>query len=307
MQRYFFKRFIRAVIVVWLVATTFFFALRMISDPVELLFSQSGMATPQEKQAMREFLKLDSPIHIQYADFLFSAAQGDMGHSFRFRQPALPMLLGRIPATLELTFAALAIAAVIGSILGIVAALKPHTLVDHFTIFLSLLGQSVPVFWLGIVLMLIFAVQLGWLPATGRGDLSHLILPAFCLSTYPTASVARLLRSSMMDVMSQDYIRTARAKGLPETVVVIRHGLRNAAIPAITMLGLLLSRLLGGAVVVETIFDWPGIGSLAYKAISLRDFTMVQAASVVFGVAVVVTNFVVDMIYAWIDPRIRYA
>ena len=173
MQQYFVKRLIRAVIVIWLVASTFFFAMRMISDPVELLFSQSGMTTPQEKQAMREFSKLDSPIHVQYADFLISAVQGDMGYSFRFRQPALPMLVGRIPATLELTFAALAIAAVVGSILGIVAALKPHTLIDHFTIFLSLLGQSVPVFWLGIVLMLVFSVQLGWLPATGREGLSQ--------------------------------------------------------------------------------------------------------------------------------------
>ena len=306
MYKYILYRIFRALIVIWLLSTIVFFVLRIIGDPVELLFSQSGMTGVEERKAIIEFYKLDMPLYMQYLNFIYEGIQGNMGYSFRFRQPAMTMLLERLPATLELTAAGIIFAIIFGSILGIIAALKPNTWIDQITIIISLLGQSIPVFWLGLMFIILFSVNLGWLPTSGRGEFVHLIMPAICLSNYPMASVARLLRSSMMDVMNQDYIRTARSKGLSETIIIIKHGIKNASIPVITVLGIQVSSLLGGAVVVETIFDWPGLGSLVFKAIALRDFTMVQAAAIILTVIVVIINLFVDIIYAYIDPRIRY-
>ena len=306
MQRYLMKRAVRALLVIWLVSTVVFFALRIVGDPVEIILG-AGYASARDVEQHRAFLQLDTPLVVQYGKFLVSAAQGDMGRSFRYRVPALPLILKRLPATLELAAAGMFIGVAIGGTLGVMAAMRPNSWVDQVTVFVALLGQSIPVFWLGVMLIMVFAVRLDWLPATGSGGINHVILPALCLSNLTMASVARLIRSNMMDVMSQDYIRTARAKGLDTTLIVIRHALRNAMLPAVTVIGLHVSVLLGGAVVVETIFDWPGMGSLIFGAVQSRDFPLVQGATIIFGVTVVLANLAVDIIYAYIDPRIRYA
>ena len=305
MQAYLVKRAFRALLVIWLVSTVVFLALRTVGDPAELMVGLTGGSAEAAAQ-IRAFLKLDTPLYQQYGSFLVSTAQGDMGRSFRHRLPSLPIVLKRLPATLELAAAGLFLGVVIGGTLGIVAAMRPNTWVDQVTMFVALLGQATPVFWLGIMLVMLFAVRLDWLPATGKGGFTHLILPAVCLSNFTMASIARLLRSTMLDVMSQDYIRTARAKGLTTPVVVVRHALKNAVLPALTVAGLQLAGLLSGAVVIETIFGWPGIGSLIFTAINFRDFPLVQAGTIVFGVTVVLANLLVDILYAYVDPRIRY-
>ena len=285
MRAYLVKRALRGLLVIWLVSTTVFLALRTIGDPPELAHT---------------------PLHSQYGSFLVSAAQGDMGRSFRHRLPALPIVLKRLPATLELAAVGLFFGVVGGGTLGVVAATRPNTWIDRVTMFVALLGQATPVFWLGIMLVMLFSVRLGWLPVAGKGGLTHLILPGVCLSSFTMASMARLIRSTMLDVMSQDYIRTARAKGLTTPLLVARHALKNAALPTLTVAGLQLAALLSGAVVVETVFGWPGIGSLIFSAIKSRDFPLVQAGTIIFGVAVVLANLLVDVLYAYVDPRIRY-
>ncbi len=285
MRAYLVKRALRGLLVIWLVSTTVFLALRTIGDPPELAHT---------------------PLHSQYGSFLVSAAQGDMGRSFRHRLPALPIVLKRLPATLELAAVGLFFGVAVGGTLGVVAATRPNTWVDRVTMFVALLGQATPVFWLGIMLVMLFSVRLGWLPVAGKGGLTHLILPGVCLSSFTMASIARLIRSTMLDVMSQDYIRTARAKGLTTPLLVARHALKNAALPTLTLAGLQLAALLSGAVVVETVFGWPGIGSLIFSAIKSRDFPLVQAGTIIFGVAVVLANLLVDVLYAYVDPRIRY-
>ena len=305
MQTYLVKRSLRALLVIWLVSTVVFLALRTVGDPAELMVSLTG-GSAEAAAKVRAFLKLDVPLYQQYGSFLVDTAQGDMGDSFRHRLPALPIVLKRLPATMELAAAGLFIGVVVGGTLGIVAAMRPNTWVDQVTVFVALLGQATPVFWLGIMLVLLFSVRLDWLPTSGKGGFSHLILPAVCLSNFTMASIARLIRSTMLDVMSQDYIRTARAKGLATPVVVVRHALKNAVLPALTVAGLQLAALLSGAVVIETIFGWPGVGSLIFSAINARDFPLVQSGTIVFGVTVVLANLLVDILYAYVDPRIRY-
>ncbi len=285
MRAYLFRRALRGLLVIWLVSTAVFLALRTIGDPPELS---------------------RTPLHSQYGSFLVSAAQGDMGRSFRHRLPALPIVLKRLPATLELAAVALFFGVAVGGTLGIVAAMRPNTWIDRVTICVALLGQATPVFWLGIMLIMLFSVRLDWLPVAGRGGLDHLIIPSVCLSNFTMASIARLIRSAILDVMSQDYIRTARAKGLTTPLIVVRHALKNTALPVLTVAGLQLAALLSGAVVVETVFGWPGIGSLIFSAIKTRDFPLVQAGTIIFGVTVVLANLLVDVLYAYVDPRIRY-
>ena len=285
MRAYLVKRAFRGLLVIWLVSTVVFLALRTIGDRPELS---------------------RTPLHSQYASFLVAAAQGDMGRSFRYRLPALPLVLNRLPATLELAGSALFLGVVVGGGLGVVAATRPNSWMGRITVSVALLGQATPVFWLGIMLMMLFSVRLDWLPVAGRGGLSHLVLPAACLSGFTVASIARLIRSTLLDVMSQDYIRTARAKGLTTSVIVARHALKNTALPVLTVAGLQLAALLSGAVVVEIVFGWPGMGSLVFSAIKARDYPLVQSVTIVFGVAVVLVNLLVDVLYAYVDPRIRY-
>lgn len=285
MRAYLVKRAFRAMLVIWLVSTVVFLALRTIGDRPELS---------------------RTPLYSQYGSFLVAAAQGDMGRSFRHRLPALPIVLKRLPATLELVAVALIFGVAVGGTLGIVAAMRSNTWTGQVTAFVALLGQATPVFWLGIMLIMLFSVRLDWLPVAGRGGLTHLILPGVCLCSFTMASIARLIRSAMLDVMSQDYIRTARAKGLTTPLIVVRHALKNTALPVLTVAGLQLAALLSGAVVVEIVFGWPGIGSLVFSAIKARDYPLVQAGTIVFGVTVVLVNLLVDVLYAYVDPRIRY-
>jgi len=211
-----------------------------------------------------------------------------------------------VQATPELALAALVVAALIGIPAGIISAVRPYSLFDNVSMLVALFGVSIPVFWLGLMLMLLFSVQLGWLPATGRGTLAHLVLPAITLGTASAALIARMTRSSMLEVLTQDYVQTARAKGLPERAVILRHALKNAFIPVVTVLGLQLGTLLSGAVLTETVFAWPGVGRLVVESILARDYPVVQGVVLLLATAFVVLNLIVDLVYAWLDPRIRY-
>jgi ABC-type dipeptide/oligopeptide/nickel transport system permease component len=282
-----------------------FVLLRVVpSDPVDLL-SPPG-TSEKVKAEQREALGLNRPLVLQYFSFAGSALTGQFGRSFRANRPALDMVVQALPYTIVLATFALAVAVAIGIPLGVLAALRRGTFIDRGTMILSVLGQSIPNFWLGILLILIFAVRLHVLPTSGAGGFSHLILPGLTLASYNISLVARLTRSSMLDVLHQDYVRTARAKGLSAGVVLRRHAIRNALIPIVTVIGLQFGTLLGGAVIVEAVFAWPGIGLLVVNAIQWRDYPIVQA-TVLFSAAIfIVLNLVLDVAYVWIDPRVRY-
>jgi peptide/nickel transport system permease protein len=264
-------------------------------------------AGPAQIQRVREQLGLADPLPVQYVRFLGRALQGDFGLSLRYNQPALPLVLASLPATLELTGAALFLAALIGVPVGILSATRRNSAVDHLALLASLVGQCVPTFWLGIILILILALDLGVLPPSGRGTLAHLVMPALTLGAYSIARVARLTRSSVLEVLNQDFVRTARSKGLPAHAVILRHALKNAAIPIVTILGLSVSTLLGGAVITETIFDWPGVGRLMVQAVFVRDYPIVQGTALLIAATVAVVTFVTDALYVWLDPRITHA
>lgn len=273
-------------------------------DPAALLLPLD--ATQQERDQVRERLGLNDPILVQYGRFLAGAVRGDFGRSIRQSEPALSLVIERLPATLELTLAAMAIAVLVAVPSGLIAAAWRGTIVDQAAMFVALLGQSIPSFWLGIMLLLFFSVQLELLPPFGRGSWQNLILPAVTLAMYSMARTARLVRSGLIDVLGQDYIRTARAKGLSEALVLRRHALRNALLPVVTVLGLDLAHLIGGAIIVETIFAWPGVGRLAVSSIGGRDYPVVQAAVFLVAVAYTVVNFLVDVLYAYLNPRVRF-
>jgi len=302
--RYCRARLVDLVIAVVGVSTLVFFLLRLSGDPLALLVTET--TTREEMERLREALGLTAPLWEQYARFLIRAFQGDFGDSLRYTKPAATLVWETLPATLELTAAALGIATALAVPLGMLAAIRRGTSVETSCSVITLVGQSVPFFWLGILLILVFSVQLHALPSFGRGTAWHLILPAVTLSASTMAKTARLVRAGMLEVLSQEYIRTARAKGLPERLVFLRHAFRNIAIPVVTILGLDFGLLLGGAVVTETIFAWPGTGRLMIQAIQGRDFPVVQAAVFILAVVFVVINALLDLIYAWLDPRIRY-
>ena len=307
MQKYLLQRVLRALLVIWLVGTLVFFGMRMIGDPAELILSQTLAYRDQDIKDLRKYLRTDKPLYRQYVTFVAETLQGDFGRAFRNRTPAAPLIFARVLPTLQLAGAALLIAFIVGPALGIIAAMRPNSWVDRSMVTLAVLGQSVPVFWLAIMAVMLFTIKLDWLPATGRGGLDHLILPAACLSTFSIASIARLLRSTMMDVMTQDYIRTAYAKGLTTRTTVLRHALRNAALPVVTVMGLQVVGLLSGVIIIEVVFVWRGMGDLMVNAILFRDFPIVQGAVLIFAVTAVLANLLVDIIYAYIDPRVRYA
>jgi ABC-type dipeptide/oligopeptide/nickel transport system permease component len=285
------------------VVTLVFVALRLSGDPAATMLP--GDATVDELAALRRTLGLDRPLHLQYVAFLGGAVSGDFGESFRHQQPAFGLVLERLPATLELAFAALVLAVVVALPLGILAAVYRGRTADVLAMSFAVVGQATPYFWMGIMLILVVSVELGWLPTSGRGGWQHLILPAITLGTHFAASLARLTRTSLLEVLGQNFVTTARAKGLAEGSVILRHALKNAAVPVVTLIGLQFGTLLGGAVVTETIFAWPGVGRLAVQSIFVRDYPVVQAGVLVLALSFVALNLLVDLLYGALDPRIR--
>ena len=305
MAAYIRRRLLQSIFVVWGVSVLVFFLLRLApGDPVLMLLAES--ASPEQIAAARAKWGLDQPIPVQYAVFLGRALRGDLGDSLFFQQPAIEILFERMPATLQLSGVALLFSLAVAIPMGILSALKRDTIWDYLGTGLAMLGQALPPYWLGIMLILLFSVSLRWFPTSGRGTLSHLVLPAITLGSVLMALVMRLVRSGMLDVLSEDYVRTARAKGLVERAVIVRHALRNILIPLVTVIGLQLGALFGGAVIVESIFAWPGVGRLALQAISARDYPLVQAAVLIISIVYVFLNLAVDILYVYLDPRIRY-
>ncbi len=300
---YILKRLYQAIFVLLGVLSIVFFLLHLSGDPTQLLLPLD--ATSDERAAFREQMGFNDPLLYQYTNFLLNVVQGDLGYSYRHSEPAIGLVMERIPATFELTVASLLIAMAVAIPLGVVAAVKRGTLIDSLAMGFSLLGQATPVYWLGLLLILLFSVKLGLLPTGGRNGFETLILPAFTLAVFSMARIARITRSGMLDVLSQDYIRTARAKGIAERIIISNYALRNAAIPLVTVIGLEFGVLLGGAVITETIFSWPGVGRFAIDSIFARDYPVVQAIVMVLSAIFVLVNLAVDILYTYLDPRIR--
>jgi peptide/nickel transport system permease protein len=297
-------RFGSALLVILGVCTLVFLLIHLVpGDPVEAMLGES--ARPADRAALRASLGLDRPLWGQYLDYLSGLARFDLGDSFLSRRPVRELLAERVPATLELAAAALALAVAIALPLGVIAARNRGGAIDSAAMGLSLLGVSIPNFWLGPLLILLFSLALGWTPVSGRDGLISLMLPALTLGTGMAAVLARMVRSSVLEVLGEDYVRTARAKGLSEGAVLWRHALRNAWLPVLTLLGLQLGGLLGGAVITETVFAWPGVGSLLVEAIQGRDYPVVQACVLLVSLAYVLVNTLTDLLYTWADPRVR--
>jgi peptide/nickel transport system permease protein len=303
MARYALRRFLRGLITMWLVVTVVFVALRLSGDPARAMLSEE--ASQAQIDAFNRRYGLDQPIPVQYALYVRNILAGDFGDSLRERRPVTELVNARIGSTMQLGLTAIIIALAIGLPAGILAAIYHNSLLDRLLTAGAFLGQSVPNFFLGILLILLFSLQLRWLPSSGTGSWQHLILPAFTLSTGLLASMARMMRSSLLEVMRQKHVRTARAKGFSNNQVILRHCLRNAAIPVLTLFGLSIGVLIGGAAITETIFAWPGIGRFAVRAISIRDYPLIQYIVLLVAASVVFANFAIDMLYGVIDPRIR--
>lgn len=272
-------------------------------DPVTVMLSE--FSSPADQQALRQALGLDQPLYVQYLRYLRNAVQGDLGRSVRSNRPVTSEIIVRFPHTVRLAIAALALAMSIGVATGVISAVRRHSLFDHAAVVTVLVGLSIPSFWLGLMLMIVFALRLEWLPVAGYEGWQYLILPAVTLAAAPAAVLARLTRSSMLEVLTQDYVRTAHAKGLRQAAVVVRHALKNGLIPVVTVLGLQFGYLLGGAVITESVFAWPGVGRLVVDAILARDFPVVQGTVLVIALGFVIVNLAVDLTYAYLDPRIR--
>ncbi|OFV83163.1 MAG: ABC transporter permease [Acidobacteria bacterium RBG_16_64_8] len=303
MTAHLFRRALRMVFVVWAVSVIAFVFLRLSGDPAATMLPFD--ATPQERAVLRHAYGLDRPIPVQYARFLGRALRGDFGTSLRYRKPAMALVLERYPNTLQLALAAIMLALAVGIPFGMLSALRQGAAVDLISVNTALVLQSMPSFWLGIMLIILFAVRLGWLPTSGRGGVESLVLPAITLASTFIPQIMLLVRSGMADAMQQDYVRTAHAKGLPEVRIIGRHVFANILIPVVTIVGLTFGTLLGGAVVTETVFAWPGVGSLAVEGVYARDFPLVQAAIIVLSVGIVIMNLLVDSVYALLDPRVR--
>lgn len=272
-------------------------------DPAELIAGED--ATKADIESIRIKFGLDKPFLVQYGIYIANLARGDLGVSIRTQRDVIVEIMARYPATMELAGAAIIFATVIGMVTGIVAARNQNSLFDYGSMVVSLFGLSMPAFWLGLMLMLVFAVMLGWFPAVGRGGWSHMVLPAFSLGIQSTAVIARMTRSSLLEVIRQDYIRTARAKGLAERVVVYKHAVRNALIPVVTVIGIQFGGLLAGAILTETVFAWPGVGRLLIKSIYTRDYPLVQGTILFIAFNFVFINLLVDLLYGFINPRLR--
>ncbi len=304
---YILKRLLAAIPILIGISALVFFSLKLVpGDPLSAITGDAVIGKA-EADLLREQYGLNDPIHAQYLRFVGRAIQGDLGRSLQFKRPVIDEIRTQLPATLQLTAAAMVVALTVGLGLGILAAIRPHSLLDAFTMSIAMAGVSFPSFWVGLMLLLIFSLALGWLPATGTEGIERLIMPAATLGFGAAAIIARLTRSSLLEVLQQQYIVTARAKGLSFVKVVFRHALRNALIPVVTIVGLQFGNLLAGAVVIETVFSRQGIGRLLVTAILGRDFPLVQGVILFVASVYVIVNLLVDLSYALIDPRIRYA
>jgi ABC-type dipeptide/oligopeptide/nickel transport system permease component len=305
MRAYVLRQLVQLAVVVVGISVLSFAILHVLGDPVLLLLPQN--AGQEEFERYRKLLGLDQPVPVQYWKFASKAVHGDFGKSWYADTPAFRLVLERMPPTIYLTLAGLGVALAIALPLGILAALRRHSFVDTACTVVAVGGQAMPIFWLGIMLIIIFAVHLKVLPASGYGTWQHFLMPAFTLGAFLAPITMRLVRSGVIEIMNMDYIRTARAKGFAEGKVVVKHAFRNACIPVITVLGLQFGQLLGGAIVTETVFAWPGVATLTVDSIRNQDFPVVQCAVVLLALIIVSVNFVVDMIVGLIDPRIRMA
>lgn len=312
MKQYLTKRLIQLVPTLFIVAVIVFFITRALpGNPAAVMLGPQASA--EDIAAFTEKLGLNQPLYVQFFDYLKSLLLFDFGNSLAYNRPIIELIMERFPNTIVLALSALLIAVVIGVPAGIIAARKQNSFIDYIVTTFSLIGVSMPIFWLGIMLVLLFSVNLGWFPATGMGDLDdgigtffkHLILPSIALATIPTAQFARIIRASMLETISQDYIKTARAKGLHEFMVIGKHAFKNALTPLLTVMGLQFSNLLGGAVLTETIFSWPGMGLLIIDAIEKRDFIVVQNTVIFIAIIYVVINLIVDILYKVVNPRIQ--
>ncbi len=304
MIRYLGLRLLLAVPALWLIVTMVFLLAHIVpGDPVQQMLGEGAQAS--DLQQLRHQLGLDLPLPVQYEKYLFGVVRGNLGESIRFQEPVADVVLEHYPATLELAFFALLVCGVIAIPAGVFAASRRGTAADHSVGVFTLFGLSVPNFALGPVLILVFSVLLGWLPVSGRGGIGHLILPAITLGAALAAILTRMVRTSVIEELSSDYVRTARAKGLRESAVLFRHAFRNALIPILTILGLQFGTLLAGTIVTETIFSWPGIGRLSVQAIEARDYPLLQGCILLIAVSYVLVNLLTDVVYAFVDPRVR--
>ena len=303
MKKYIVRRAGYALISLFLLSVTIFVFVRVTGDPAVLLVEPG--ASKDDLETIRKQLGLDRPLLVQYTAFMSSLMRGDFGQSFYYRTPVLELYLSRLPNSLALAAVAMVFSLLIGIPTGVIAAVRVNGWWDSAGKIFALLGLSLPAFWVGLVLILFFSVYLGWLPSSGSGTLLHMVMPAFALGWYFAAAHMRLTRSSMLEVLGSEYVKLARLKGLPEALVISKHALKNALIPVLTLAGINLVLMVNTAVVVETVFAWPGIGRLLYEGIAFRDFPVVQATIILGGSMVVIVNFFVDLLYAVIDPRIR--
>ena len=305
MQKFLARRLALALVTLLAVSLIIFILGRISGDPRHIYLDD--YSTQEDWDRMGELLGLDKPLYQQYAIFLKGAVRGDLGDSVKEKRPVVEIILERLPATLMLGVAALALSLIIGVPLGILSAVKRDSIVDQFTKLIALIGQAAPPFWLGIVLMFFFAVKMGWVPPYGKQDWNSIILPAVTLGWYYAAANLRLVRSAMLDVLDSEYIKLARAKGVNSRAIIMKHAFRNALIPPLTFAGVTIGALVTGSLVVETVFAWPGLGRLAIEALFAFDYPLLQGVVITFTLIYITAAFVIDVAYAYVDPRIRYA
>ncbi len=309
LARYLAGRVAQLVPVLFLISLIVFSIMHALpGDPVQLMLAgaESGSVTPERQDELRELMGLNDPLPVQYFRFVRGAVTGDLGTSVRFRSPVLDLILERFGSTLQLSLGGIFFAILIGMSTGIIAALKQGSWMDTLSMMVAYVGVSLPLFWLGLLLILVFSFRLGWFPPAGQEGLRSLVLPSITLGLVSAGVISRLTRSSLVEVLVEDYVRTARSKGLPARIVTLRHALRNAFLPVLTMLGLQFGAMLAGTVVTETVFSRPGLGRLVVNAILWKDYPLVQGIVLFMATTYVLVNLVVDICYAWLDPRIRY-
>jgi peptide/nickel transport system permease protein len=298
------QRLLQAIVSLLGVSTIIFFVLRLTGDPVQLMVPQNS--TVEDIAVLRHALGLDRPVGVQYLDFIKKLFQGDLGYSYIQNQPVVHMIMDRFPYTLDLAMAALLISVFFGILIGMITAIYRGTWMEKMLMPVVLIGQSMPAFWTGILLIMFLSVQVHWFPSSGADDLTSLVLPAITLASLSVATIARMARSSILDQLGQDYVRTAHSKGVAIPRLLSRHIMRNAAIPILTIVGMETANLLGGAVITETIFAWPGLGQLTIQAINSRDFPVVQAIVFLGSSIYIIINLLTDLLYVWVDPRIKF-
>lgn len=303
--KYIIKSLLQMIPVLFLITVIVFILVRVTGDPVALMLPET--ATEQDRVELTKALGLDEPLYVQYGVFIKSAIQGDFGISYHYGQQALPLVLERIPASFELAFVAMLFSTLVAIPLGILSALKRNSFLDLIISGISVLGKAMPNFWVGIMVILLFSVILGIFPVSGRGGFSHIILPAFTLGVGLFAQMTRLIRANMLEILNQDYIRTARSKGIIEMVVVGRHALRNGLISVVTVMSLQFTSLISGALITETVFAWPGLGQLLVTAVNNKDMAIIQASVFIIAILVILINLLTDIIYRFLDPRIKYS